>query len=147
MELSISHSSLRPSAVLPQRCKSSSHNNRMICIKPITKNMNNCSSNLPSKLCSTNRLIQPLAGLYGESKQDRPRNIIHVCMYMCVCVCVCVWMLQFALHHEKTKKNFMYASIYRYTYMVFSLFVFALHPQKDNFFFLQPLLCHMFIFQ
>nr|BBC82717.1 hypothetical protein [Ficus carica] len=79
MELSISYSSLRPSAVLPQRCKSSSHNNRMICIKPITKNINNCSSNFPSKLCSTNRLIQPLAGLYGESKQDRPRNIIRAC--------------------------------------------------------------------
>ena len=110
MELAISHSSLRPSAVLPQRCKSSSHDNRMICIKPTTKNINNCSSNFPSKLCSTNRLIQPLAGLYGESKQDRPRNIIRVC----ICMCVCAWMLQFALH-KKTKKNF---SLKIYAYLI-----------------------------
>ncbi|XP_024021591.1 homogentisate solanesyltransferase, chloroplastic [Morus notabilis] len=68
MELSISHSSLRLPAIIPQRCKASSHEKRLFSIKPTTKNIK--SSDFPSNCSTANKLILPL-GLYGERKLSK----------------------------------------------------------------------------
>ncbi|GMN57694.1 hypothetical protein TIFTF001_026798 [Ficus carica] len=86
MELAISNSSLRVPIIIPRlSSKASSHKNRVIPIKPITKGINKISSNFPSKCSTNNDLILPV-GLYRENKfsnsllygQDR-RDNVRVC--------------------------------------------------------------------
>ncbi|XP_024024440.1 homogentisate solanesyltransferase, chloroplastic-like [Morus notabilis] len=72
MELTISqYTSLKVPPFISSRFKASSYVNRLnIPIKPTTK-LDTKSSNFPSKLCSTNKLNQPI-GLYGESRFSKP---------------------------------------------------------------------------
>ncbi|XP_024022813.1 homogentisate solanesyltransferase, chloroplastic [Morus notabilis] len=82
MELTFCHSSLRLPAISPSCCKASSHNSRLITIKPITKNIKPFGS--LSRNCG-DKVIRPV-GIHGESRFSRfliygqhKRNSIQAC--------------------------------------------------------------------
>ncbi|XP_024022812.1 homogentisate solanesyltransferase, chloroplastic [Morus notabilis] len=82
MELTFCHSSLRLPAISPSCCKASSHNSRLITIKPVTENIKPFGS--LSKYCG-DKVIRPV-GIHGESRFSRfliygqhKRNSIQTC--------------------------------------------------------------------